>query len=453
MTAHATFPHAFVWGAATAAFQVEGAVAEDGKGRSIWDTFVDTPGAIAGGDRADVACDHYHRFDDDIALLADLGLAAYRFSICWPRVQPSGKGPAEQRGLDHYRRVVDSCLAHGVTPYVTLYHWDLPQALEDAGGWPARDTAHRFVDYAALVGDALGDRVTRWVTVNEPKVASFAGYGDGIHAPGVKDPARARAAAHHLLVGHGLAVPVLRAASAPGSLVGLSLDLSPAYAASDAPADLEAQRLFDLRFNRMWLDPVLRGHFPEDAGAEIEDATYVRDGDLDVVSTPIDYLGINYYRPHVVRAADPAASVIRPVEVIPEGARLTDVGWTDVPEAFYDLLVRLRNEYPGTPLYITENGAAYPEQTAADGTVQDPLRREYLETHLGAIARAAADGADVRGYFVWTLMDNFEWAEGYRPRFGVVRVDFDTLERTPKESGRWLGAVARANALPAGVVS
>jgi len=449
------FPDGFVWGAATAAFQVEGAVDEDGKGVSVWDTFTTVPGAIAGGDTATEACDHYHRYPEDIGQLADLGFGAYRFSVSWPRIQPEGIGKANAKGIDHYRRVVETCLERGVTPYVTLYHWDLPQALEDAGGWPNRDTAHRFADFAALVGDALGDLVEHWITVNEPKVASHAGYSDGIHAPGIRDPRRGLKAAHHLLLGHGLATQVLRQRLGSSSEVGIALDLTPVTAATPDPADVAAARRFDGNFNRMFLEPVLQGRYPQDMVEWFGGTPFVREGDLELIAAPIDFLGVNYYRPHVVRSAGhtTAAGQGSPTSldaevVTPPGLEVTEVGWTVVPEGLHDLLLRLRDEYPQTPLLITENGAAFPDVVGADGQVDDQRRVAYFDGHLRQMLRAIRSGADVRGYFAWTLMDNFEWAEGYGPRFGLVRVDFETQQRTPKASARWLGAVAKQNRLP-----
>lgn len=452
-TSERPFPPGFVWGAATAAFQVEGAPDADGKGRSVWDTFTRTPGAIADGSVADIACDHYHRFPADIALLAELGFSAYRFSISWPRIQADGTGAGNQKGLDHYRRVVDACLDNGVSPYVTLYHWDLPQALEDRGGWLERDTAYRFADYAAVVADVLGDVVGDWITVNEPKVAAHAGYADGTHAPGIVDPLGGVRAAHHLLLAHGLSVPVLRERVTTHAQVGISLDLTPVTPASDLPEDVAAAGRFDGNFNRMFLDPVLRGLYPPDMADWYGGTPWVRDGDLEVISVPTDFLGINYYRGHVIAAGGNGLTSGSPTEldavhVIPDGTPVTLTGWTVTDHDLRDLLVRLRNEYPGVPLLITENGAAYPDEAGADGVVDDPEREAYYASHLRQTLDAIAEGADVRGYFAWTLLDNFEWAEGYRLRFGLVRVDFDTQLRTPKRSGRRLGEVARANALP-----
>ncbi|MEV0799691.1 GH1 family beta-glucosidase [Kribbella sp. NPDC050281] len=436
----ARFPDGFVWGAATAAYQVEGAVDADGRGQSIWDTFCRVPGAIAGGDTGDVACDHYHRYAEDIGLLAELGLGAYRFSIAWPRIQPDGSGAINQKGLDHYRRVVDELLTRNVVPYVTLYHWDLPQALQDKGGWPARATAYRFADYAAVVHEALGDVVQHWITLNEPKVSSHAGYGSGIHAPGIKDSVLRDRAVHHLLLAHGLSLQALRdGRHAAGQQVGLTLDVSPVAPASDSQADADAARRVDVDSHRLFLDPVLRGTYPIHLDA-------VEDGDLGLISAPIDFLGINYYRRILVQAGPTGDET-----VLPEGVPVTSVNWPVQPDGLREVLVDLQTTYPAIPpIYITENGAAYDDVPAEDGTVDDPQRVDYLHGHLSALRTAIAAGVDVRGYFVWTLLDNFEWAEGFAKRFGIVHVDYATQIRTPKTSAGWLGRVARANALPSG---
>ncbi|WP_329001981.1 GH1 family beta-glucosidase [Kribbella sp. NBC_00709] len=434
----ARFPDGFVWGAATAAYQVEGAVDADGRGQSIWDTFCRVPGAIAGGDTGDVACDHYNRYAEDLELMADLGLGAYRFSVAWPRVQPDGAGAVNQKGLDHYRRVVEECLARDVVPYVTLYHWDLPQALQDKGGWPARDTAYRFADYSAAVHDALGDVAKHWITLNEPKVSSHAGYGSGIHAPGIKDSVLRDRAVHHLMLAHGLSLEVLRGGRhAAGQQVGITLDVSPVAPVTDSPADVDAARRLDVDSHVLFLDPVLRGSYPIALDG-------VQDGDLALISAPIDFLGINYYRRILVQEGRTG----EPETVLPDGVPVTSVNWPVQPDGLREVLVDLKTAYDLPPVYITENGAAYDDAPAADGTVDDPQRVEYLHGHLAALRTAIAAGVDVRGYFVWTLLDNFEWAEGYAKRFGIVHVDFATQTRTPKTSAGWLGQVARANALP-----
>ena len=449
------FPSGFIWGAATAAFQVEGATTEDGRGTSIWDTFTRVPGAVVGGDTADEACDHYHRYPEDIASLAGAGLKAYRFSLSWPRIQPDGRGPGHRAGLDHYRRVVETCLEHGVTPWVTLYHWDLPQALEDAGGWLHRDTAARFADYTVEVERALGDVVSHWVTVNEPKVAAHAGYGAGIHAPGLRSGDGANVAAHHLLLAHGMATAALRSGTRQEQTVGVTLDLTVAVPVSDSPADVAAARRVDGNFNRWFLEPVLQGHYPEDMVAWFGGTPFVQDGDLELIAAPVDFLGFNYYRRQHVRAGDGAVRAgqgsplaLDAEVVLPPGVPVTSVGWPVEPEGLRELLVRLHTDHPRIPLVVTENGAAYPDQVGPDGTVDDPRRVAYLDGHLRALHAALDQGVDVRGWFAWTLLDNFEWAEGYAARFGLVHVDFDTQRRTPKTSLGWLSRVVRSNALP-----
>jgi beta-glucosidase len=449
------FPNGFLWGAATAAYQVEGAVAEGGRGPSIWDTFSHTPGTIAGGETGDVATDHYHRYLADVDLMISLGLTAYRFSIAWPRVQPDGRGPANPAGLDFYDRLVDALQARGVTPLVTLYHWDLPQALEDAGGWPVRDTAARFADYAALVHDALGDRVDLWSTMNEPWCSAYLGYASGHHAPGRREPAASLAAMHHLLLGHGMAVNAMRSTARKDERFAIALNLVPMLAASDSAADQAAARQVDGMQNRAFLDPILRGSYPADvieATRDVSDWGFVRPGDAETIATPIDLLGVNYYFPLRVAAApegsgDSEYPGTTGAQVLPPEGPLTDMGWEVRPAALTELLGRLQREY-GIPMLITENGAAYPDVPEADGTVRDPLRVAYLEGHISALHDAITAGADVRGYFAWSLMDNFEWAHGYAMRFGLFRVDYTTLARHWKDSAHWYGEVARGNGLP-----
>jgi beta-glucosidase len=454
------FPPGFLWGAATAAYQIEGAARVDGRGPSIWDTFSHTAGKTAGGDTGDVACEHYHRYREDAALIADLGLNAYRFSVAWPRVQPDGRGPANAKGLDFYRRLVDELLGRGVEPWITLYHWDLPQALEDQGGWPARDTAERFAQYAELVFNALGDRVRYWSTLNEPWCSAFLGYGSGAHAPGRSDATDALRAAHHLMLGHGLAVQAIRSAR-PTAEVGITLNL---YAISPADptsaGDLDAVRRIDGLANRIFLDPVLRGEFPVDVCADlvgVTDFRYVRDGDLATIATPISMLGVNYYSRHIVAAPDPTARVDgywRAPTCWPgsEDVRfirrpdmpVTAMDWEVDPLGLTETLVRLHEQYPRVPLYVTENGAAYADTVGPDGTVHDPQRIEYFDAHLRACHDAIGAGAQLQGYFAWSLMDNFEWAYGYSRRFGLVYVDYDSQERIVKSSGRrYLEAIKR----------
>ncbi|MFF0250436.1 GH1 family beta-glucosidase [Streptosporangium sandarakinum] len=442
-----TFPEGFLWGAATAAYQIEGAAADDGRGPSIWDTFSRTPGKVRAGHTGDVACDHYHRRSDDVRLMRDLGLAAYRFSVSWPRIQPDGSGPVNPRGLDFYDRLVDELHEAGVTPIVTLYHWDLPQSLEDRGGWIARDTAERFADYAAIMHARLGDRVETWTTLNEPWCSAFLGYGSGIHAPGRAEPELAFTAVHHLLLGHGLAVGALRAGGA--AKVGITLNLAPVI--GDDPV---AVSLVDGLQNRIFLDPVLRGEYPADVverARRFTDWSFVEDGDLETISRPIDLLGVNYYTPQTVaaRPGEPASPVFPGSEGIAFGgadAPKTAMGWAIQPFGLTDLLVRLSRDYPGTPLVITENGAAFDDEVK-DGAVHDPDRVSYLDAHLRAAHAAIERGADLRGYMVWSLMDNFEWAEGYGKRFGVVHVDYTTQRRTPKDSALWYRDVIRRNGL------
>ncbi|MEU6402188.1 GH1 family beta-glucosidase [Streptomyces sp. NPDC046985] len=462
-----TFPPAFVWGAATSAYQIEGAVREDGRTPSIWDTFSHTVGKTADGDTGDIAVDHYHRYREDVALMAELGLTGYRFSVSWPRVQPTGRGPAIQVGLDFYRRLVDELLEHGVKPAVTLYHWDLPQELEDAGGWPERDTALRFAEYARIVGEALGDRVEQWITLNEPWCSAFLGYGSGVHAPGRTEPASALRAAHHLNLAHGLGVQALRSVMPARNTVAVSLNSQVVRPLSQDPADLAAARKIDDLANGVFHGPILHGAYPAtllEATSSVTDWSCVQDGDLRAVHQPLDALGLNYYTPTLVSAADGAprgpradghgTSAHSPwpgaddVAFHQTPGDRTEMGWTIDADGLYDLIARYRREAPRLPLYITENGAAYPDKVDGDGRVHDPERIAYLHGHLTAVRRAIADGADVRGYYLWSLMDNFEWAYGYAKRFGAVYVDYATLERTPKSSGRWYGEAARTGALP-----
>ena len=463
-----TFPRDFLWGAATSAYQIEGAVQEDGRTPSIWDTFCHTPGKVAFEENGDVAVDHYHRYRDDVAMMAGLNLAAYRFSVSWPRVQPTGRGPAVQRGLDFYRRLVDTLLDHGIQPALTLYHWDLPQELEDAGGWPERETAHRFAEYAGIVAEAVGDRVERWMTVNEPWCAAFLGYCSGVHAPGRTDPVAALRAAHHLNLAHGLATSALRAALPSQANIAVSLNSQVIRALSDDPADLDAQRRVDNLANGIFHGPMLQGAYPESLftdTAGLTDWSFVRDGDVRTCHQPLDALGLNYYTPVVVSAranapTGPLATNHGVSEQSPwPGAdevvfhqppgECTAMGWAVDPSGLYDLLTRYSRMRPDLELYVTENGAAYDDKPETDGRVDDPERIAYLHAHLKAVHRALADGADVRGYYLWSLMDNFEWAHGYRKRFGAVYVDYPTQTRTPKASAHWYAEVARTGVLPA----
>ena len=452
------FPDGFVWGAATSAYQIEGAVDADGRGRSIWDTFAHTPGTIADGTTGDVACDHYHRYREDVAILRDLGVDAYRFSVAWPRVQPVGSGPANRAGLDFYSRLVDELLAAGVVPVMTLYHWDLPQPLEDAGGWRNRDTAARFAEYAGIVTSVLGDRVRTVTTLNEPWCAAFLGYGNGVHAPGVRDDAGALRAAHHLLLAHGLGAQAVRAA-APGAAVSVTLNPANVRAASEEAADRVAARNAQLAQNEIFLDPLLRGALNRDLLATTEsfcDWSFVADGDLATIAAPLDVLGVNYYFPQVVGARpDPAAApghwpgMPGAYEHVPAPPH-TAMGWRVEPVSFTELLRRLAQDYPGTRFVVTENGASYDDVVGADGAVHDADRVAYVRDHIAAVADAIAAGVDVRGYFLWSLLDNFEWAWGLSKRFGIVHVDFDSQQRTLKDSAHEYRRIIAASRTPAG---
>jgi beta-glucosidase len=427
-----SFPAGFIWGAASSAYQIEGAALEDGRGESVWDRFSATPGKVRNGDTGEVACDFYHRYGADVGLMTELGLQAFRFSISWPRVLPSGRGTVNQAGLDFYDRLVDELLAHGIEPFPTLFHWDTPQALEDAGGWPVRATAEAFVEYAEVVADRLGDRVTHWVTHNEPWVVAWVGHSWGQHAPGRTSEADAVAAGHHLLLSHGWSVDAIRRA-APGAEVGIVLDLWEACPASDSPEDEAAAWQVDGEHNRWFLDPVFRGSYPADLlGRNELVAPFVQGGDLTTISAPIDLLGVNNYTRSIVASAPDGPRFERNPE-----SQYTDMGWEVHPDGLHRLLVRVGEEYAPPAIYITENGAAFGDVRGHDGGVHDPERVAYLESHIGAVGRAAADGAPVKGYFVWSLLDNFEWAHGYSKRFGIVYVDYPTLERVPKDSFYW----------------
>ncbi|MEU7715629.1 GH1 family beta-glucosidase [Micromonospora chalcea] len=450
------FPEGFVWGGATAAYQIEGAARDYGRGPSIWDTFSRTPGAVFAGHTGDVACDHYHRYAEDVALMAELGLRAYRFSVSWPRVRPDGTGPVEPRGLDFYDRLTDALLDAGLDPIVTLYHWDLPQALEDRGGWTVRETAEHFAEYALAVHGRLGDRVRTWTTLNEPWCSAYLGYGSGVHAPGRRDAGDAFRAVHHLLLGHGLAARALRSAGVETLGITLNLaDVQPADAAS--AADVEAVRLVDGLHNRIFLDPLTGAGYPADVLAHVSRIVtpdFVRDGDEKLIAAPLDLLGLNYYAPtYVAGRPDGAGGDAYPgtagaVEFLPPAGPLTDMGWSIEPAGLTRLLERVAADYPGLPLVITENGGAFPDTDVDEqGGVADADRVAYLDGHLRAAHEAIARGVDLRGYLVWSVLDNFEWAEGYRKRFGIVHVDYLTQRRTPKRSARWYQEVIARNGL------
>jgi beta-glucosidase len=441
------FPPGFHFGAATAAYQIEGAVDEDGRGPSIWDSFSRVPGAVTHGDTGAIACDHYHRVDADLNLLAEIGLTAYRFSIAWPRIVPDGTGSVNQKGLDFYRRLVDGLHARGVEPVASLYHWDLPQPLQDAGGWVNRDTVQHFCDYARVVLDALGDAVPIWGTVNEPFCSAMVGHLEGRHAPGITDLSSALAAAHHLLLAHGQAVDIVRQ-SAPGARVGIPHLFSDIRPASESEADRAAARRLDGYENRWFLDPVVLGTYPEDMLAWYERQVpidFIRDGDMRVTAAPTDFLGVNYYETKTV--ADDPGEPYHQARVLPRTGRLT-AGGLDVRPAGLGRILHRLSDYTAAPLYITENGAAFHDYVDPEGGVDDLERVSYLSDHFAEALRAIQAGVDVRGYFVWSLLDNLEWADGYSRRFGLVFVDFGTQARIPKASARWYQRLIAARGLP-----
>ncbi|MGP4089298.1 GH1 family beta-glucosidase [Streptomyces sp. KR55] len=429
----AAFPHDFAWGTATAAYQIEGAVAEDGRSPSIWDTFSHTPGKVAGDDNGDVACDHYHRWREDIALMQQLGTNAYRLSVAWPRILPGGDGTVNAKGLDFYDALIDGLLKAGITPSVTVYHWDLPQVLQDRGGWPERDTAERFAAYASVVAERLGDRVHHWTTLNEPLCSAWIGHLEGLMAPGLTDLTAAIRASYHLLLGHGLATQAIRAA-APGAQVGIVNNLSTVQAVTERPEDIAAAHRMDGHTNRWWLDPVHGRGFPTDMrevyGVELPEYA----GDLETIAQPLDWLGLNYYFPATV-ADDPKGPAPYARQVRRPGVPRTGMDWEIDATGIETLLLRLTHEYGARKLYVTENGSAFPDVVRPDGTIDDPERTEYLVQHLAACASAARKGAPLAGYYAWSLLDNFEWAYGYDKRFGLVHVDYRTQVRTIKGSG------------------
>ncbi|MGW5265616.1 GH1 family beta-glucosidase [Microbispora sp. NPDC004025] len=457
------FPTGFVWGAATSAYQIEGALTADGRGRSIWDTFCSQDGRIVGGDNADTAIDHFNRYRDDVKLMADLGLTAYRFSVSWPRIQPDGSGAYNAKGLDFYKRLVDELLSYGIDPWLTLYHWDLPQALEDAGGWPSRDTSKRFADFAATVHAELGDRVRHWSTVNEPWCSAFLGYASGEHAPGRREPAAALRAAHHLNLAHGLAVQAMRAQNAD-SQIGGCVNVYPVTPATGSEADQDAARRIDGLQNRFFLDALLKGAYPEDVLADLShlsDMEFIQDGDLATISAPLDMLLINYYSRFTVSGAPggAASAAAAPTDsgspwigsehvgFVNGGRPVTSMGWEVDDSGLYEMLRRIADEYPRVPLYISENGAAYDDTLGEDGTVHDPERVAYIDAHLRICHAAIESGIPLQGYFAWSLMDNFEWAWGYGKRFGLVYVDYETQARTMKSSALWYADTIRHGGL------
>ncbi|MCY0951347.1 GH1 family beta-glucosidase [Streptomyces sp. H27-S2] len=437
------FPQDFAWGTATSAYQIEGAVKEDGRGPSIWDAFSHTPGKVDNGDTGDEACDHYHRWPQDIALMKQLGTNAYRMSIAWPRIVPDGSGPVNARGLDFYDKVIDGLLEAGITPSVTLYHWDLPQALQDRGGWTVRETAEHLATYTSAVAERLGDRVTHWATLNEPLCSGWIGHLEGRMAPGLTDLTAAVRASYHLLLGHGLATQALRAA-APGAQIGLVTNHSTVVPATNHPEDLAAAARMDGHTNRWWLDPVYGRGFPTDMQALYGVELPERPGDLDTIAAPLDWHGLNYYFPATV-ANDATGPVPFAREVrLPDVPR-TGLDWQIDATGIESLLLRLTNDYGVRKLYVTENGSAFPDTVGPDGAVDDPERTAYLEQHLAACARAVRQGAPLAGYYAWSLLDNFEWAYGYDKRFGLVHVDYATQHRTVKTSGRRYADIVRSH--------
>jgi beta-glucosidase len=448
------FPQGFRWGVATAAYQIEGAAQEDGRGVSIWDTYARTPGRVDGGHTGDVACDHYHRYAEDVALMRDLGVGTYRFSVAWPRIRPDGTGPVNPRGLDFYDRLVDSLLEAGIAPMLTLYHWDLPQALEDLGGWVNRDTAYHFADYASVVFNRLGDRVPTWTTLNEPWCSAFLGYASGEQAPGLTEPGKAFRAAHHLMLGHGIAARQLKSAGAQEvSITVIVSEVSPRDPFD--PHDAAAAKLVDGLHNRIFLDPLLKGGYPADMlehAARFTDlSALIQAGDEEVIAAPLDFLGVNYYSPTLVAAKvatppTPRFPGTEGVAFLTQDVPTTGMGWPIDAGALRRMLVRIAQEYPGTPLIITENGASFPD-TVLTGKVNDAERIAYIADHLRAVHDALEAGVDMRGYVAWSLMDNFEWAFGYDKRFGLVHVDFTTQQRLLKDSAHWFSGVIADNGL------
>jgi len=455
-----SFPEGFSWGAATAAYQIEGAVTADGRGMSIWDTFSRVPGKIRRGDTGDIACDSYHRFREDVALMAGLGLTDYRFSIAWPRIQPSGSGPVNVKGVDYYRALLDELAGKGIAAAATLYHWDLPQELQDRGGWAVRDTALRFAEYAQIMAEQLGDRVSRWITLNEPQVVASHGYREGVHAPGLTDAAAAAAATHHLLLAHGLATQALRSVQ-PATPVGITFDMHPVRTPEGTQSEAveKARLVTDAEQNGLFLEPVLYGRYPAHARSTLLPVpALIADGDMDIIRQPVDFLGVNYYAPVYLRAGNPddlrrgeePASCQLPgvVEYGPAELERTPMGWLVDPEGLYELLLQVSAQAPGMPLYITENGCAAEDYVDPLGAVNDLERISYLHQHLEACARAVKAGVNLAGYYVWSLLDNFEWGWGYQKRFGIIFVDFETQRRIPKSSARFYSEVVQSNAIP-----
>lgn len=434
------FPLDFAWGAATAAYQIEGAANEDGRGPSIWDTFSHTPGLTANGDTGDVACDHYHRYKEDVALMKSLGFNSYRFSISWPRILPEGTGKVNEAGLDFYSRLVDELLAQNIQPYATLYHWDLPQALEDKGGWSNRETAYAFAEYAEVVVKRLGDRVKGWITLNEPAVSAFHGYLTGEHAPGIRDINKAVRSMHHLLLAHGLAIPVLRKhATRADAEFGVTLNFSAIEPGADTDKAREVATIADAWDNRSFLDPIFKGKYPAATAHIMNQYLPLESDDLAIISTPLDFLGVNYYFRTLAVDWEDEATVSVEGRHNP-GAQYTAMNWEVYPEGLYNLLMQFHKDYHIQKLYITENGAAFEDKVVSEAggeAVHDPERTAYIQQHFEAALKAMQEGAPLAGYFVWSLLDNFEWARGYDKRFGLVYVDYKTQKRIVKDSALW----------------
>ncbi|WP_194420904.1 GH1 family beta-glucosidase [Microbacterium abyssi] len=446
----ADFPPDFLWGAATSAYQIEGSLDADGRGRSVWDSFAELPGSVQGGGDARIACDSYRRWEEDLDILSDLGMRAYRFSLAWSRIMPDGRGRVNERALDHYERVIDELRRREIEPVVTLNHWDMPAALMTHGGWIGRDSVDAFVEYAVAASERLGDRVDWWITQNEPWIIQLLGYQLGLHAPGIRDLRGSAAAGHHLLLAHGRAADAMR--SSTKGRIGVALNLLPCVPATDSAADAEAAWGSDGYVNRWFLDPLLRHGYPADMRAHWERAIggpldeIIRDGDEDAIAGRSDFLGVNFYTHRVMSAAPAGADRPFPWQVVGSTGEVdrTDESTEIVPDAFRDLLLRLHREYPGIPLMVTENGAVYGDSPTHDGAIHDVRRTRYLRSHISAMAEAIAGGAPLVGYTHWSLLDNFEWALGYRPRFGLVYVDFRTGERVVKDSALHYAEIVRA---------
>ena len=438
-----SFPKNFLWGAATSAYQIEGAVHEDGRGLSVWDRFAATPGATYQGQTGEITADHYHRMEEDVALMADLHLSAYRFSISWPRILPHGTGAVNQHGLDFYDRLVDALLARKIQPLVTLHHWDLPTALQDRGGWLSRETAYAFADYAEVVTRRLGDRVNQWLTHNEPWCISYLGYALGIHAPGLRDVQQAAIVGHHVLLSHGLAMQKMRPHLRSEAQVGIAIDFYPVYPVDDRPETLQGATQADTFRNRWFLDPVLKGSYPADLFTNLGvQPPPIESGDMQIIATPIDFLGVNYYTRMLVEGVGGNGISIngigdyRTLDQIP-GSAYTETGWEIFPDGLTNILTRIHREYAPQAIIVTESGAAFNDQWDGNSHVHDQQRIDYLQMHIQNVAKAIQQGVPIKGYCVWSLLDNFEWAEGYRKRFGLIYVDYPTQSRIIKDSGLW----------------